>query len=86
MSSTSCQPVITRTKLARLLQKKTLEHYIMDRQGRLIGALGLFCRAKNKSIIYKSVIKPTITYGAECWTMKKKDAMKIFAVDTRRYP
>ena len=30
---------------------------------------------KLKHKIYKTVIKPTMTYGAECWTMKKKDEM-----------
>ena len=30
---------------------------------------------KLKHNIYKTVLKPTITYGAECWTMKKKDEM-----------
>ena len=30
---------------------------------------------KLKHKIYKTVIKPTMTYGAECRTMKKKDEM-----------
>ena len=30
---------------------------------------------KLKHKIYKTVIRPTMTYGAECWTMKKKDEM-----------
>ena len=30
---------------------------------------------KLKHKIYKTVIKPTMTYGAECWTIKKKDEM-----------
>ena len=30
---------------------------------------------KLKHDIYKTVIRPTKTYGAECWTMKKKDEM-----------
>ena len=30
---------------------------------------------KLKHKIYKTVIKPTMTYGADCWTMKKKDKM-----------
>ena len=48
---------------------------------------------KFKSKIYKSVVKPSMRYGAECWKMRKNDAMlmnktemKMFAVDTRRYP
>ena len=23
--------------------------------------------------VYKTVIKPTMTYGAECWAVRKKD-------------
>ena len=33
--------------------------------------------------IYKTVIKPTMTYGAECWTMKKKDAMLMNKTEMR---
>ena len=32
---------------------------------------------KLKHKIYKTVIKPTMTYGAECWTMKYNDEMLI---------
>ena len=32
-------------------------------------------RNKIKHKIYNNVIRPTMTYGAECWTMKKKDEM-----------
>ena len=28
---------------------------------------------KTKYKVYKTVIKPTMTYGAECWTVRKKD-------------
>ena len=30
---------------------------------------------KLKHKIYKTVIRPTMTYGADCWTMKKKDGV-----------
>ena len=30
---------------------------------------------KLNHIIYMTVIRPTMTYGAECWTMKNKDEM-----------
>ena len=30
-----------------------------------------------KHKIYKTVIKAAMTYGAECWTMKKKDEMRL---------
>ncbi len=28
---------------------------------------------KLKDKVYKTVIKPTMTYGAECWAVRKKD-------------
>ena len=28
---------------------------------------------KLKDNVYKTVIKPTMTYGAECWAVGKKD-------------
>ena len=33
--------------------------------------------------INKTVIKPTMTYGAECWTMKKKDEMMMNKTEMR---
>ena len=33
--------------------------------------------------IYMTVIRPTTTYGAECWTMKKKDKMLMNKTDMR---
>ena len=33
--------------------------------------------------IYKTVIKHTMTYGAECWTMKKNDEMLMNKTDMR---
>ena len=38
---------------------------------------------KFKHKIYKTVIKPTMTYGAECWTMKKKDEMLMNKTEMR---
>ena len=38
---------------------------------------------KLKHTIYKTVIKPTMTYGAECWTMKKKDEMLMNKTEMR---
>ena len=38
---------------------------------------------KLKHKIYKTVIKPTMTYGAECWTMKKKDEMLMNKIEMR---
>ena len=38
---------------------------------------------KLKHKIYKTVIKPTMTYGAECWTMKKKDEMLMNKTEMR---
>ena len=38
---------------------------------------------KLKHKIYKIVIRPTMTYGAECWTMKKKDEMLMNKTEMR---
>ena len=36
-----------------------------------------------KHKIYKIVIIPTMTHGAECWTMKKKDEMLMNKTEMR---
>ena len=38
---------------------------------------------KLKHKIFKTVIRPTMTYGAECWTMKKKDEMLMNKTEMR---
>ena len=38
---------------------------------------------KLKHNIYKTVIIPTMTYGAECWTIKKKDDMLMNKTEMR---
>ena len=38
---------------------------------------------KLKHDMYKTVITPTMTYGAECWTMKKKDDMLMNKTEMR---
>ena len=38
---------------------------------------------KLKHKIYKTVIRPTMTYRAECWTMKKKDEMLMNKTEMR---
>ncbi len=38
---------------------------------------------KLKHKIYKTVKKPTMTYGAECWTIKKKDEMRMNKTEMR---
>ena len=38
---------------------------------------------KLKHKIYKIVIRPTMTYGAECWTMKKKDEILMNRTEMR---
>ena len=38
---------------------------------------------KLKHKIYKTVIRPTMTYVAECWTMKKKDEMLMNKTEMR---
>ena len=32
---------------------------------------------KLKDKVYKTVIKPTMTYGAECWAVRKKDENRL---------
>ena len=38
---------------------------------------------KLKHKIYKTVIRPTMPYGAECWTIKKKDEMLMNKTEMR---
>jgi len=42
-------------------------------------------RAKEltKIIIYKILIRPIITYGSECWTLKHMDTMKLSVFERR---
>ena len=51
------------------------------------GVTGVICDkkvpVKLKHKIYKTVIRPTMTYGAECWTMKKKDEMLMNKTEIR---
>ena len=36
---------------------------------------------KLKDKVYKTVIKPTMTYGAECWAVRKKDENRLHVAD-----
>ena len=38
---------------------------------------------KLKDKVYKMVIKPTMTYGAECWAVRKKDENRMHAAEMR---
>ena len=38
---------------------------------------------KLKDKVYKKVIKPTMTYGAECWTVRKKDENRLHVAEMR---
>ena len=38
---------------------------------------------KLKDKVYKTVIKPTITYGAECWAVRKKDENRLHIAEMR---
>ena len=31
--------------------------------------------------VYKTVIKPTMTYGAECWAVRKKDENRLHVAE-----
>ena len=36
---------------------------------------------KLKDKLYKTVIKPTMTYGAECWAVRKKDENRLHVAE-----
>ena len=38
---------------------------------------------KLKDKVYKTVIKPTMTYGAECWAVSKKDENRLHVTEMR---
>ena len=38
---------------------------------------------KLKDKVYKTVIKPTMTYGAECWAVRKKDENRLHEAEKR---
>ena len=38
---------------------------------------------KLKDKVYKTVIKPTMTYGAECWPVRKKDENRLHVAEMR---
>ena len=38
---------------------------------------------KLKDKVYKMVIKPTMTYGAECWAVRKKDESRLHVTEMR---
>ena len=38
---------------------------------------------KLKDKVYKTVIKPTMTYGAECWAVRKKDDNRLHVAEMR---
>ena len=38
---------------------------------------------KLKDKVYKTVIKPTMTYGADCWAIRKKDENRLHEAEMR---
>ena len=38
---------------------------------------------KLKDKVYTTVIKPTMTYGAECWAVRKKDENRLHVAEMR---
>ena len=48
---------------------------------------GVLCNKKVpiklKDKVYKTVIKPTMTYGAECWAVRKKDENRLHVAEMR---
>ena len=50
----------------------------------LTGVLsGKIVHIKLKDKVYKTVIKPTMTYGAECWAVRKKDENILHVAEMR---
>ena len=49
--------------------------------------MGVLCDKKVpiklKYKVYKTVIKPTMTYGAECWAVRKKDENRLHVAEMR---
>ena len=52
-------------------------------EGSIRGAIasGVMCDRKMpvklKDKVFKTIIRPAITYGSECWAVKKKDENKL---------
>ena len=38
---------------------------------------------KMNDMVYKTVIKPTMTYGADCWAVRKKDKNRLHVAEMR---
>ena len=38
---------------------------------------------KLKDMVYKTIIKPTMAYGAECWAVRKKDENRLHLAEMR---
>ena len=51
--------------------------------GRAKGGLPLKVPIKLKDKVYKTAIKPTMTYGAECWAVRKKDENRLRVAEMR---
>ena len=48
---------------------------------------GVMCDRKMpvalKDIVFKTIIRPAMTYGSECWAVKKKDDSKLNSAEMR---
>ncbi len=48
---------------------------------------GVMCDRKMpvelKDKVFKTIIRPTMTYGSECWAVKKKDKNKVNSAEMR---
>ena len=56
-------------------QERILSNIIINKK------VGLLTKLKYK--VYKTVIKPTIEYGAECWAVRKKDENRSHVAEIR---
>jgi len=59
--------------------EKEIERRILAGNRTYFAAIGRLLSSANKMILYKTLIRPVVSYGAEAWTLTKKEqALLIF--------